>query len=191
VHDPIPAPVALETTYLNNVRFYLRRGDAGLAFSTDSTTGDGPGGLIVIDLASRRSWRKLHDHSSVRPVQGHLAIIEGRLVPGLAMASDGIAIAHDGTPLLLPAGRRRLSSVTVDAFADEQASDDDVAKTVQDHGEKGASDGLERRRQGGAPTEQAGNRSVPHLPIGVATKCSPRLAENPENEKSPDERGFR
>src|SRR3954451_19390417 len=45
----VPSDVALETTYLNDIRFDLRRGEAGYAFVTDSTNGEGPGGLIVVD----------------------------------------------------------------------------------------------------------------------------------------------
>jgi sugar lactone lactonase YvrE len=121
----VPADVALETTYLNDIRFDLRRGDAGLAFITDSTNGEGPSGIIVVDLASGRAWRKLHDHPSVRKVDGHLAVIEGRPVPGLAMAADGIAISADGERLFYcPLASRRLYSVSVGALADERAGDE-------------------------------------------------------------------
>lgn len=56
-----PREVALETTYLNDIRFDLRRGEAGTAFITDSSDG-GANGIIVVDLASGQSWRRLHDH---------------------------------------------------------------------------------------------------------------------------------
>jgi hypothetical protein len=36
--------VALETTYLNDMRFDLRRGEAGMAFIIDSGVGAGPTG---------------------------------------------------------------------------------------------------------------------------------------------------
>jgi sugar lactone lactonase YvrE len=145
----VPPDVALENTYLNDVRFDLRRGDAGLAFITDSSNGEGEGGLIVVDLASGRSRRRLHDHPTVRIEPGFLAVIGGRPVPGLAMASDGIAISADGERLFYcPFGSRRLYSVAVDALADEAATDDAVAGTIQDHGEKGASDGLESDADG-------------------------------------------
>ena len=52
-----PDTVALPTTYLNDVRFDLRRGEAGHAFITDSSD-QGPNGIIVVDLAGGRSWRK-------------------------------------------------------------------------------------------------------------------------------------
>jgi sugar lactone lactonase YvrE len=47
----LPQDVALPTTYLNDVRFDLRRGSEGMAFITDSAQ-KGPNGIIVVDLAS-------------------------------------------------------------------------------------------------------------------------------------------
>jgi sugar lactone lactonase YvrE len=41
--------VALPTTYLNDVRFDLRRGNEGMAFITDSAQ-KGPNGIIAVDL---------------------------------------------------------------------------------------------------------------------------------------------
>lgn len=65
-----PRPVALATTNLNDVRFDLRRGRAGMAFITDSSD-DGPNGIIVVDLASGQSWRRLNNHPSTRAVGLH------------------------------------------------------------------------------------------------------------------------
>jgi sugar lactone lactonase YvrE len=145
----VPPDVALETTYLNDVRFDLRRGDGGTAFITDSSNGAGPGAIIVVDLASGRCRRRLHDHPTVRPVDGFLAVIEGRPLPDLVMASDGIAISADGERLFYcPLAARRLYSVSVDALVDPDRDDADVAATVEDHGEKGASDGLESDADG-------------------------------------------
>ena len=140
--------VALETTYLNDIRFDLRRGEAGMAFITDSGVGLGPTGLIVVDLASGRSWRKLTGHPAMLPVDGFMAIIEGRPMP-LGIGVDGIAISADGERLYVcPLASRRLWSVSVDALADEQATDEAVAATLEDHGDKGASDGLESDADG-------------------------------------------
>jgi sugar lactone lactonase YvrE len=140
----VPPDVALETTYLNDIRFDLRRGEAGYAFITDSTNGEGPGGLIVVDLATGDCRRALHDHPTVSITPGFLAVIEGRPVPGLAMASDGIAISADGERLFYcPLASRRLFSVAVDALIGG-----DAESTITDHGEKGASDGLESDAQG-------------------------------------------
>lgn len=153
-----PPEVARETTYLNDVRFDLRRGGEGMAFITDSSM-SGPNGLIVVDLASGRSWRKLHDHESVRPERTFFAVLDGaplllrpgdRLLPRPALlGSDGIAIGADGARLFYcPLSSRRLYSVSVDALADERLSDAEVARTVEREERRFASDGLESDAQG-------------------------------------------
>ncbi len=153
----LPPEVALPTSYINDVRFDLRRGEAGYGFLTDSAA-KGPNGLIVVDLATRRSWRRLHDHPTTKADPKMLALVEGRPVmerpPGgkprpVTMGSDGIAISHDGSRLFYcPLVSRRLYSVSVDALVDVRISDRQVAATVLDHGEKGPSDGLESDDKG-------------------------------------------
>jgi len=71
----MPVSTAFSGSYLNDVRFELRRGKAGMAFITDSSS-ISPG-IIVVDLASGESWRRLSDHVSVRPVSGFLPMVEG------------------------------------------------------------------------------------------------------------------
>jgi sugar lactone lactonase YvrE len=151
-----PQDVALPTTYLNDVRFDLRQGTEGMAFITDSAQ-KGPNGIIVVDLASGESWRKLHDHASTKSeeLQTFLPLVEGRpflerqpdgsVKQGASMGSDGIAISSDGTRLYYcPLGSRKLFSVSTDALADNSVSDQEVAGTVVDEGDRGgASDGLE------------------------------------------------
>ncbi len=73
-----PENVALPTSYLNDVRFDLRRGDAGMAFITDSSD-KGPNGIIVVDLATGTSWRKLHDHPSTK-AEPIVPVVEGQPV---------------------------------------------------------------------------------------------------------------
>ena len=152
-----PSSVALPTTYLNDVRFDLRRGKAGMAFITDSSD-KGANGIIVVDLDSGRSWRRLNDHPSTKAVPNFLPSVEGMPImsrePGqppkaIALGSDGIAISADGARLFYcPLASRRLYSVSVDALVNEQLSEQDVARTVVDHGEKGGgSDGLESDAQ--------------------------------------------
>jgi sugar lactone lactonase YvrE len=151
-----PQDVALPTTYLNDVRFDLRRGSEGMAFITDSAQ-KGPNGIIVLDIASGESWRRLHDHPSTKAEQLHtfLPIVEGRpflehqpngsVNQGAGMGSDGIAISANGTRLYYcPLGSRKLYSVDTDALADRSLNDREVAATVTDEGDRGgASDGLE------------------------------------------------
>ena len=151
-----PQDVALPTTYLNDVRFDLRRGSKGMAFITDSAQ-KGPNGIIVVDLASGESWRRLHDHPSTKTedLQTFLPIVEGRpflehqsngsVKQGAGMGSDGIAISSDGMRLYYcPLGSRKLYSVDADALRNRSLDDKEVAATVVDEGDRGgASDGLE------------------------------------------------
>ncbi|MBD3884611.1 gluconolaconase [Phormidium tenue FACHB-886] len=152
-----PADVALPTTYLNDIRFDLRRGTGGMAFITDSSD-KGANGIIVVDLDSGRSWRRLNDHPSTKAVPNFLPSVEGMPImtrqPGqppqpLKLGADGIAISADGERLFYcPLASRRLYSVSVAALVDEQQADAQVASTVVDHGEKGGgSDGLESDAQ--------------------------------------------
>lgn len=156
-----PQDVALPTTYLNDVRFDLRRGAGGMAFITDSSD-KGPNGIIVVDLATGESWRRLNDHPSTKPeeMQQFLPVVEGRpflqhqqdgsVRPGPYMGADGIAISADGRRLFYcPLGTRRLYSVSTDALADRALSESEVAATVIDEGNKGCgSDGLESDASG-------------------------------------------
>ncbi len=148
-----PQEVALTTTYLNDIRFDLRRDEAGIAFITDSSS-NGANGIIVVDLDSGRSWRKLNDHPSTKAEPNFLPLVEGQPVMNrppegpptpLKLGSDGIAISADGERLFYcPLASRRLYSVSVDALANEELSDEQVAETVVDEGDKGGgSDGLE------------------------------------------------
>ena len=152
----LPPDVALPTTYLNDVRFNLQQGKEGMAFITDSSD-KGPNGIIVVDLASGDSWRRLHDHPSTKPLEMHefLPVVEGRpflqqlpdgtVKPGPAMGTDGVAISADGMRLFYcPLGGRNLYSVSTEALIDRSKSDADVAMTVIDEGDKGGgADGLE------------------------------------------------
>lgn len=152
-----PQDVALPTTYLNDVRFDLRRGSEGMAFITDSSQ-NGPNGIIVVDLASGKSYRRLHDHPSTKAeqIQTFLPIVEGRpllehqpdgsVKQGAGMGADGIAISSDGARLYYcPLGSRKLYSVDTDALVDQSLGDrEKVGVTVNDEGDRGgAADGLE------------------------------------------------
>ena len=147
-----PQEVALPASYLNDVRFDLRRGREGIAFITDSSP-YGPNGIVGVDLQTGHSWRRLHDHPSTKPVWGFLPIVEGQplmnRMPGrppshIRFGSDGIAISADGQRLYYcPLSSRRLYSVSIDALVNGSLSNGQVGEAVLNHGEKGASDGLE------------------------------------------------
>jgi sugar lactone lactonase YvrE len=115
-----PASAILSTTYINDVRVELRKGNAGIAYITDSAH-DGPGGIIVVDLASGESWRKLSGHPSTVADPSFIPVVEGE---SLAISSqgkaplpvkagaDGIAISSDGATLFYcPLSSRHLYSI--------------------------------------------------------------------------------
>jgi sugar lactone lactonase YvrE len=153
-----PPDVALTNTYLNDVRFDLRRGAEGTAFITDSSSA-GPNGIIVVDLASGKSRRRLNDHPSTKSDAAFVPVVEGEIlqlrIPGqplqkFAVGADGIAISPDGETLYYcPLTSRHLYSVSADALGDPINTDAEVAASVKDLGEKGgASDGLESDTEG-------------------------------------------
>jgi sugar lactone lactonase YvrE len=153
----LPAATVLPTTYINDVRFDLRRGKAGIAFITDSSI-NGPGGIIVVDLDSGESWRKLTGHKSTSPDPAFIPVVEGERLAArekgkppapFNVASDGIAISADGATLYYcPLSSRHLYSVPTTLLLDRSASEAAVAEAVIDLGEKGASDGLEADDKG-------------------------------------------
>lgn len=148
-----PPDVVLPNTYLNDVRFDLRRGE-GLAYITDS----GAGGIIVVDLASGRSWVKLRNHPSTKADPNFVAVMDGQPLmlrpPGqppkpFAVNSDGIALSADGSRLFFtPLSSRSLYSISTDALADERQPDSEVAKALRRENRSFASDGLEADAQG-------------------------------------------
>jgi sugar lactone lactonase YvrE len=132
-----PQDVALPMTYLNDIRFDLRRGTEGMAFITDSSD-TGANGIIVVDLASGESWRKLNDHFSTKaePLSSFLPIVEGK--PLMERQADGARLYY--CPLM----SRRLYSVPIDCLIDRQMEAHAVADAVVDEGDKGGgADGLE------------------------------------------------
>jgi sugar lactone lactonase YvrE len=103
----LPPSVILKTTYVNDVRFDLRQGKAGVAYITDSSIA-GPGGIIVVDLASGNAWRKLTGHVSTAPDPTFVPVVEGERLAvretgkppaPFNVASDGIALSADGATL--------------------------------------------------------------------------------------------
>ena len=70
------------------MRFDLRRGTEGVAFITDSAQ-KGANGIIVVDLGTGESWRRLNDHLSTKAedISTFLPIVEGR--PFLEPQPDG------------------------------------------------------------------------------------------------------
>jgi sugar lactone lactonase YvrE len=153
----LPARAVLKTTYLNDVRFDLRQGKAGVAYITDSSI-KGPGGIIVVDLDSGEAWRRLSGHPSTSADPAFVPLVEGETMAirqagkpaaPFRVASDGIALSSDGSTLYYcPLSSRHLFSVPTALLRDQSVSEEVVARAVMDLGEKGASDGLEADDKG-------------------------------------------
>jgi sugar lactone lactonase YvrE len=129
----------------------------GTAYITDSSS-NGPNAIIVVDLATGKSTRRLNQHSSVLGEDGFLMFAEGRPVyqtePGkppkpVLFAADGIAISADGKELYYcPISSTKLYGVSTDALRDHSKSDAQVASTVRVVTGKMPSDGLESDASG-------------------------------------------
>lgn len=152
------AGIVLPTSYLNDVRFSLHRSTEGTAFITDSSP-DGVNGIIVVDLASGKSRRRLHAHPSTKAEKDFLPFVEGQALMGrrpghmpihMTVGADGIALSPEGKLLYYcPLSGRGLFSVPIGALLDEQATDEVVGQTVVAYEQRGfASDGLEADAQG-------------------------------------------
>jgi len=134
------------TTYLNDVRFDLSTGKGGYAYVTDSQP---TGALIVVDLHTGESWDRLRGHDSTRAEDGFRVVVQGLVREQYRVGADGIAISPDGDRIFYcPLSSRRLYSVDAVALRDRRLPDDHVAETITDHGDKGASDGLESDTDG-------------------------------------------
>ena len=131
------------------MRFDLRRNKEGVIFITDSSQ-NGPNGIIVVDIASGESWRRLNDHYSTKAedLQTFLPIVEGRpflehlsdgsVKQGANMGADGIAISANGNRLYYcPLGSRKLYSVETNALVDRSLEDQKVAAKVKEEGDRG------------------------------------------------------
>ena len=94
----VPEDVALQGTYLNDIRFSP---DGKIGYITDSGT---RGAIIVVDLDSGRSWRALDGHASTQVDKNVTVALDGkplRRPDGRQpmFSADGIAISGDGKTL--------------------------------------------------------------------------------------------
>jgi len=149
---PINPPAAHRQTYLNDVRFDLTRGQGGTAYITDSTD-KGPNGIIVVDLFTGESWRKLDGHPSTRAQAGFMAKVEGKplqveqafgKMQAPQIGADGIALSPDGKTLYYrPLSSHHLYAISTDLLADRNRGSAEASDGVRDLGDIGfASDGM-------------------------------------------------
>ena len=153
-----PRAVAGPNAYLNDVRVDLQLGKAGTAFISDSSE-KGPNGIVVVDLATGTSRRRLNNDPSVKAEPGFTPIVEGhpllKRTKGMPpkhdkTGVDGIALTPDGKYFYYgPNEGHHLYRVSTAALADPNQTDAQVAATVESLGDKGfASDGIEADSQG-------------------------------------------
>ncbi|MBX3170413.1 MAG: FKBP-type peptidyl-prolyl cis-trans isomerase [Candidatus Eremiobacteraeota bacterium] len=138
--------VVRSTTYLNDVRVDTRR---EVAYITDSGV-SGNNAIIVVDLKSGKSWRKLDGHKSVEEEPNFVPLVENKPLyranfQPMTIGVDGIALSPEGDRLYYSvlSGRKLFSVAT------EQLRESDGEPQVKEEGDKGgASDGLEMDAEG-------------------------------------------
>ena len=94
----LPLDVALQGTYLNDIRFSP---DGKTGYITDSGT---RGAIIVVDLVSGKGFRALDGHASTQVDKTVTVTLDGKPLVRPdgrqpAFAADGIAISNDGKTL--------------------------------------------------------------------------------------------
>ena len=173
-----PPEVILPSTYVNDMRFDFRVGKQGTVYVTDSSV-SGPGGIIVVDIASGKASRRLSGAAQTSVDPDFVPVVEGRpalLTKGadgkpkaLGVASDGIALSADGKDLYFsPLSSRHLYAVSTALLRDPTVSEAQLQSAVRDLGEKGASDGLEADAEGAVyATDYEHNGIRKRLPDGT------------------------
>lgn len=155
---PFPPSVVLPTTYLNDIRIDLRKSTAGVAYITDSSP-NGPNAIIVVDLDTGKTCRRLNNHRSTKADANFLPIVEGKPLmenrPGepashLSFGSDGLALDQEGKYLYYcPLASRHLYRIPTAALLCEKSCEEKRCKSIEDLGNRGfASDGLEADDRG-------------------------------------------
>lgn len=158
-----PPTVAYATSYLNDVRFDLRSNitasGQGVAYITDSSA-EGRNGIIVVDLGTGESWRRLDGTREVRAERGFVPFVWGvplYYIPGpgqpittIPLGADGIALSVDGEELFWgPVGGRGLWSIPTERLRDRGSESEVLAQgSVRFRGERGVSDGFETDSNG-------------------------------------------
>ena len=143
----VPEDVALQGTYLNDIRFSP---DGRTGYITDSGT---RGAIIVVDLESGRSWRALDGHPSTQVDKAVTVTFDGTPLKRPdgrqpMFAADGIAIANDGKTLYFQAltGRTLYSIDT--ALLRRDVGDGERGAAVRTVAQTHVADGLWMSRAG-------------------------------------------
>jgi hypothetical protein len=170
------ASIASGASYLNDVRFDLSR---NTAYITDS----GKGGLVVLDLSTKKARRVLDDSPSTH-AEDTVVMIEGapwRRPDGSnpKVHADGVALSPDREWLYYQAlTGRTLYRIATQALRDPKISKEELTHSVQVIGTPGPADGLEATDAGVIHTSLEANALVLVRPDGTTKTLvqDPRLA---------------
>ncbi|MSM38614.1 MAG: hypothetical protein GJT30_03190 [Geobacter sp.] len=138
---PFDASVTPRNSYLNDVRFDPVE---DFAYITES----GTGAIVVVDLETGSSRRRLADHPSTKAEAGYVPVIDGRelrdengRVPQIH--ADGIAIDMEGEYLYYHAlTARTLYRIRTSALRDYSLAEEQLAGYVERVAATGATDGM-------------------------------------------------
>ncbi|TVV75946.1 L-dopachrome tautomerase-related protein [Sphingomonas solaris] len=137
----VPGDVALQGTYLNDIRFSP---DGRLGYITDSGT---RGAIIVVDLDSGESWRALDGHPSTQVDKTVTVTLDGKSLRRPdgrqpAFAADGIAISGDGQTLYYQALTGRTLYAIPTAQLRKNVGEADRARALKVVAQTHVADGL-------------------------------------------------
>jgi sugar lactone lactonase YvrE len=137
----VPGDVALQGTYLNDIRFSP---DGATAYITDSGT---RGAIIVVDLVSGRSWRTLDGSPTTQIDKTVTVMLDGkplRRPDGRqpAFAADGIAISNDGRTLYWQALTGKTLYAIDTALLRQEVGDTERQRAVKTVAQTQVTDGI-------------------------------------------------
>lgn len=137
----VPGDVALQGTYLNDIRFSP---DGKTGYITDSGT---RGAIIVVDLESGKSHRALDGHASTQIDKTVKVTLDGKPLVRPdgrqpAFAADGIAISKDGKTLYYQALTGKTLYAIDTAKLQPDVSEADRAAAVKTIAQTHVADGL-------------------------------------------------
>lgn len=148
-------PTMRPDSHMNDLRVDLTHGARGTAYVADSSFGTSPA-LVVVDIATGRQRRVLADHPSIHAEKGFLTVLEGRPLrydpkhPTFPIGGvDSITLSPDSSLLYYsPLTSRRLYSIPTALLSNFDATEEQLAAGITDHGEKVMTDGLATDAQG-------------------------------------------
>ena len=126
----VPSDVALQGSYLNDIRFSP---DGHTGYLTDSGT---KGAIVVVDLETGKSWRALDGHPSTQLDKTVTVAVAGKPLRRPddrqpAFGVDGIAISNDGATLFYQALEgKTLYSIQTAKLGDGVSETDRAAAVV-------------------------------------------------------------